>query len=403
MAFLAPLINEQQLDVNGKPLSGGTIDVFLAGTSTRAVTYSDKAGSVENTNPIVLNSLGVNVQGSVWLTGGAAYKFVIKDASGTIQRTIDNISGINDTTVTTDQWVVYQGEPTYVSATSFTVAGDQTQIFQINRRLKSANTGGTIYSTITNSVYAAPNTTVTVRNDSGTLDSGLSQVSYGVVSVQNSSVSGLLLNVQTFTANGTYTPTPGTTFIEVEAVGGGGGGGGTAATGAGQIATGGGGGGAAYGRGRYTTAFAGLAVTVGAAGTAGAVAGAGGNGGSTSLGTLLVCPGGTGGQTGAAFAPPTFSAAIVGTIGPPTGANLLGTLGSFSGPALSFSTSQLLSGAGGDSFMGSGGQARLNVTAAGLSGNGYGAGGSGGSGGASVAGQVGGAGTGGAMRIYEYA
>lgn len=401
--FLAPILNDQQEDANGKPLSGGLIEVYVAGTSTPATTTSDKAGAVQNSWPIVLNTLGVNSQGAVWLTGGSAYKYVIKSSTGVLQRTIDNISGINDTAITTDQWVVYQGVPTYVSATSFTVPGDQTQIFQINRRLKSTNTGGTVTSTITNSVYSAPNTTVTVRNDSGTLDSGLSQVSYGVVSVQNSSVTGLLLNVQTFIANGTYTPTPGTTFIVVEAVGGGGGGGGTAATGAGEIATGGGGGGAAYGRGRYTSAFAGLAVTVGAAGTAGSVAGAGGNGGSTSLGALLVCPGGTGGQAGAAVTPPAFSAAIVGSIGAPTGANLLGTLGSFSGPAFSFSTSQLLSGAGGDSLMGSGGQPRLNVTASGLAGNGYGAGGSGGAGGAGVAGQVGGIGTGGAMRIYEYA
>lgn len=401
--FLAPLINDQQEDANGNPLSGGTISVYLAGTSTPANTTSDKAGLIPNSWPIVLNTLGVNTQGAVWLTGGSAYKFVIKDASNVTLRTIDNVSGINDTAVTTDQWLVFQGTPTFVSATSFTVAGDQTQIFQINRRLKSTNTGGTITSTITNSVYSAPNTTVTVRNDSGVLDSGLSQVSYGLISVQSSSVTGLLLNAQVFTANGTYTPTPGTTFIIAEAVGGGGGGGGTAATAAGQIATGGGGGPGAYGKGRYTSAFSGLAVTIGTAGTAGAVGSGGGNGGTTSLGALLSCPGGTGGQAGAAVTPPTFSASIVGTSALPTGANIFGTLGQFSGPAFSFSTSQLLSGAGGSSLFGAGGQPRLNVTAVGLPGNGYGAGGSGAAGGASVAGQTGGAGTAGLLIIWEYA
>lgn len=192
--FLAPIINDQQEDANGAPLSGGTIEVYLAGTSTPSTTYSDKAGLVPNTWPIVLNVLGVNNQGAVWLTGGSAYKFIIKNSVGIVQRTIDNVSGINDSTFAVDQWIVYPAAPTYVSATSFTVVGDQTQIFQVGRRVKTQNTGGLIYSTITGSSYGAPNTTVTVANDSGVLDSGLSQVSYGIISVLNTSLPGGSIN-----------------------------------------------------------------------------------------------------------------------------------------------------------------------------------------------------------------
>lgn len=186
--FLAPLINEQQFDANGDPLVGGFVEVYLAGSSTPATTYSDKAGLTANSWPIVLNTLGVNEQGAVWLTGGALYKFAIKNALGVTLRTIDNISGMNDSTVANDQWVVYQADPTYVSATSFSVVGDQTGVFQVNRRTKTTNTGGIVYSTIKTSVYSAPNTTVTVANDSGTLDAGLSSVSYGLISPQNSSL-----------------------------------------------------------------------------------------------------------------------------------------------------------------------------------------------------------------------
>lgn len=214
---------------------------------------------------------------------------------------------------------------------------------------------------------------------------------------------GRLIGIQVFSANGTYTPTTGTTSVVVEAVGGGGGGGGTAATGGAQIAAAGGGGGATYGKSRYTSAFSGLPVTVGAAGAAGAAAGAGGNGGSSSFGALLVCPGGTGGQAGAAVPVQSFSAAIVGSVGVVSGANIFSSLGQFSGPAFSFSGSQLLSGAGGSSIMGAGGQPRLNVTAVGLPGNGYGSGGSGAAGGSGVAAQVGGAGAPGLVVIYEYA
>lgn len=185
--FLAPIINEQQFDANGDPLSGGTIEVYLAGTSTPAATTSDKAGLIPNSWPIVLDTLGVNSQGEVWITGGSAYKFIIKNDAGVTQRTIDNVSGINDNTIVVDQWVVYQAPPTFVSATSFTVAGDQTQTFQPGRRLKTTNTGGTVYSTIAASTYLAPNTTVTVVNDSGVLDSGLSVVAYGVISAQSTS------------------------------------------------------------------------------------------------------------------------------------------------------------------------------------------------------------------------
>lgn len=186
--FLAPLINTQQFDANGDPLSGGQIEVYLAGSSTPATTYSDQAGSVPNTNPITLNTLGLNSQGAVWVTGGAAYKYVIKNALGVTLRTIDNISGINDASLSLDQWVAYQGEATYISPTSFSVVGDQTGTFQVNRRLKTVNTGGAVYSTIKASVYVAGTTTITVANDSGTLDAGLSAVSYGLISPQDSSL-----------------------------------------------------------------------------------------------------------------------------------------------------------------------------------------------------------------------
>lgn len=192
--FLAPIINSQQVDNNGDPLSGGFIEVYLAGTSTPSTTFSDKAGVVPNTTPIVLNTLGVNNQGEIWLTGGATYKFVIKNSTGIVQRTLDNVSGINDTTVAADQWILFPAPPTFVSATSFTLVGDQTQTFQVGRRIKTLNTGGVVYSTIAGSVFSSPNTTITVRNDSGVLDAGLSQVSYGVLSVGDTSLPGGLIN-----------------------------------------------------------------------------------------------------------------------------------------------------------------------------------------------------------------
>ena len=79
-------------------------------------------------------------------------------------------------------WVAFSGTPTYVSATSFTVSGDQRSVFLESRRLKTTNTGGTVYSTVVSATYATSQTTVVVSNDYGqSLDAGLSAISYGFV------------------------------------------------------------------------------------------------------------------------------------------------------------------------------------------------------------------------------
>ena len=85
------------------------------------------------------------------------------------------------------EWTLLAGTPSYISATSFVMSGDQTATFIIGRRVKSVNTGGTTYSTVLSSVVTL-NTTVTVVNTSGVLDSGLSAVSIGTLNAVNQSL-----------------------------------------------------------------------------------------------------------------------------------------------------------------------------------------------------------------------
>jgi|GEM_PF-7053434 len=184
--FLAPIVNDQQVDSNGAPLSGGSIYTYLAGTSSAYPTYTDNTGLTPQANPIVLNSLGLP-SSPIWLTGGVAYKFTIRDALGVLQRTIDNVSGINDANVSVSQWVTFGSAPTYISATSFSVAGDQTGSFQIGRRVQCTVTAGVVYGSITASVFSTV-TTVTVLLDSGALDSGLNSVALGLLTSKNTSV-----------------------------------------------------------------------------------------------------------------------------------------------------------------------------------------------------------------------
>lgn len=187
--LLSPVLNEQQFDANGNPLSGGKIHTYLAGTTTPVTTYKTSAGTAQ-ANPIVLDSSGNFTTGTqLWLDSGKTYKFVVTDANDVTLRTVDNITPINDVNAVPDEWVQYTTSAfTYISATSFSVVGDQTGTFVQYRRIKTTNTGGTVYSTISASSYSAGSTTVTVANDSGTLDSGLSAVYYGVLSPSHSSI-----------------------------------------------------------------------------------------------------------------------------------------------------------------------------------------------------------------------
>lgn len=215
---------------------------------------------------------------------------------------------------------------------------------------------------------------------------------------------GALLNVQVFTASGTYTATTGTNSVIVELVGGGGGGGGTPATAAGQSAVGAGGGGGAFARIRATSGFNGVTVTVGSAGTG--ASGAGGtSGGTSSFGTLASCPGGAAGGVGTAIA-----AAVIGNVqqggATPTisGATTLMSSGGYtSGTGAFIITAGAVQagGSGGDSPFGAGGA--YGTSGAGGAALGRGAGGGGAGAGASTGALAGGNGAAGMVVVYEYA
>ena len=184
----------QFVNLIGEPAAGDKLFFYIAGTNTKLDTFTDSTGTVANTNPVVLDALG-NPPYEIWWTAGSLYKMVWAPSTDTdppvaAYRTVDNLRGMNDfqtTAVTFDEWLVYGAAATYISGTSFSVTGNQTNTFQIGRRIKTTNTGGAVYSTITNSVFGAV-TTVTLRNDSGVIDSGLSAVAYGVLSVTNPSI-----------------------------------------------------------------------------------------------------------------------------------------------------------------------------------------------------------------------
>jgi microcystin-dependent protein len=160
--------------------------------STKQTAFKDSAGNTAWTNPLVLDSGGnLPSGGQVWFTAGQTYKVVFApsnetDPPASPYRTLIGLAGINDTTSAQSEWVAGP-TPQFVAPTQFTLVGDQTPNFQVGRRIRTANTGGTIYSTIQSSVFGVV-TTVTVVNDSGSLDSGLNAVSYALLAATNPSL-----------------------------------------------------------------------------------------------------------------------------------------------------------------------------------------------------------------------
>ena len=186
MAKLCPVLNWQQLDANGIILANGKIETYLAGSSTLATTFKDEAGLVPQSNPILLNTRG-EPDSLIYLTAGVAYKFIRKDAlNNVIGQPLDYITGVNDVGSSVDQFQTFSGVPTFISATSFTLVGDQTTVFHVGRRVKLTVSAGTVYGYISASVFAAL-TTITVSLDAGAVDAGLSAVAYGILTVSNPS------------------------------------------------------------------------------------------------------------------------------------------------------------------------------------------------------------------------
>lgn len=213
-------------------------------------------------------------------------------------------------------------------------------------------------------------------------------------------VKGRLLNIQVFTSNGTYVPTPGTKSVLVEVVGGGGGGGGAIATSGTTYSNGTGGGAGGYARSYLTSGFSGVAVTVGVGGT-GVTGAAGNNGGTTSFGSLLSATGGAGGNAGAASTGTAFTAGALGGIG--SGGNEVNAQGTDGDHAQGQSTGNFIAGAGGASYFGAGGSRLVPTTSAGRDASSPGSAGSGAASVSSGAAQRGGNGASGIALIFEYA
>lgn len=87
-----PAFCQQFFDRNGKPLSGGRLYTFEAGTRTSIVTYKTIGATTSanrNTNPIVLDSAGY---ANLVLEVGKSYRLVLTDRFGVVIKEWDNVT-----------------------------------------------------------------------------------------------------------------------------------------------------------------------------------------------------------------------------------------------------------------------------------------------------------------------
>ena len=245
------------------------------------------------------------------------------------------------------------------------------------------------------------------------LDNGnTSAILTNFLNALKANTNGRLLNVRTFTASGTYTPTTGTKKIRVRIVGGGGAGGGAAAsTVSGYISCSDGGGGGTYGETGLidATAISSVSVIVGLGGTS-VIGGNGSTGGNSSFGAYITAPGGTGGNAAVSGSPTNSLVSDKANTADCSGTNVLinipgqGAFGQMSFSSSANTNNQVRGGKGGSSFLGQGGGASTLSTLH-YSGSGYGAGGAGA---VTVYAQgtsavIGGNGTNGIVIVEEYA
>jgi hypothetical protein len=191
--FLSPVFGAgaQLFDNKGVVLALGTINTFIAGSTTPIATYIDNTQTTQNGVSIALDAAG-RPPNEIWLVSGSQYKFIVKDANGnTVGIAYDNISGINDPGAgsggSLSVWVA-TATPTFISASQFSVPGDLRTTFPVGTRVKTTNTAGTVYGSVT-AVAFTTFTTVTVQPDTGSLDSGLSVVAVSINGIVGQNVS----------------------------------------------------------------------------------------------------------------------------------------------------------------------------------------------------------------------
>lgn len=78
-ASILPPAKTTFIDQNGKPLTSGTVDFYIPGTTTRKATWQDAGQTILNSNPVVLDAAG-----RALILGTGSYRQIVKDRNNNI-------------------------------------------------------------------------------------------------------------------------------------------------------------------------------------------------------------------------------------------------------------------------------------------------------------------------------
>lgn len=115
------------------------------------------------------------------------------------------------------EWFNWGDTATYASGTSFTISGDVTSRYTVNRRIwVNGATPGDIYGKITASSYSSPDTTVTISFDSGSMSNEALTVYLSIHDPTNANIGvSNLYDAGTFVNDGD-SPNVSTTSFDVD-------------------------------------------------------------------------------------------------------------------------------------------------------------------------------------------
>lgn len=384
-------------------IANSSIQCPVSTSGTGRINIGNSQINRRDTNSVALTLNGTDIQtfveiNSTTLLSGTATAMIvgagvdITAAYVTIESS--NVNAIDGAGTLRYADLIFSGSSSKINTTTQVVLPSSPLLVHSSAGTPALSVATTGVVTIDNA-YTLP-TTVGTANYVLTTD-GISAASWQPT---GASAFGPIV-IQTFTTTGTYTPTVGMVSCTVQVIGGGGAGGGATATGPTEISEGSGGGGGESGFGTFNAATIGAsqAVVIGAGGI-GNSGTTGGNGGNTNIGALLSANGGIGGTTVAATTAGSAVGGIGGTGGSGGNYHVQGQQGSTCYAIASVGLG--ISGKGGNSLLGFGGQDPTGITSGGAPGQLYGGGGSGGGNGFSQLAVFGGDGANGIVIITEY-
>lgn len=123
-------------DASGKPLAGGQVYTYAAGSNTLKASYTDSSAGTPNANPVILDSSG---QAPIWLNGN--YKINVLDSTGVQQANypVDNVSSISTGSVS--EYAVTTGSANNYILTPTPPIVQYTAGQRFNIKINATNTG----------------------------------------------------------------------------------------------------------------------------------------------------------------------------------------------------------------------------------------------------------------------